>query len=321
MEAFDEYQTAIVDLFHHEMWLEQQRIERESVCFVHYTSAEVAMSIIQNECIWMRNAITMNDYSEIQYGTACLLKVYNDGGAGARLTSFLDSRFPGCSDRFESEFNSRKGMWQYETYLTSFSEHLPSENDYGRLSMWRAYGGHNGVALVLNNTPFTAVSDNLKAYSGPVSYQTEEEFGRSFNNFVDRLIAHRELLETLSEEYIISNLIFSLRSKMLMTKHPGFREEREWRIVYAPTYEESPAIQPSFTSIDGIPQQIYKIPLRHDPAAGLHHADIPSVLNRLIIGPSRQPVTLYNSFSTLLTNKGVSNVREKIALSSIPLRM
>ena len=33
--------------------------------FVHYTSAEAALRIIQNKRIWMRNVTAMSDYSEV----------------------------------------------------------------------------------------------------------------------------------------------------------------------------------------------------------------------------------------------------------------
>lgn len=35
------------------------------------------------------------------------------------------------------------------SYITCFSEHLESEDKYGRLSMWRGYGKGTGIALVL----------------------------------------------------------------------------------------------------------------------------------------------------------------------------
>jgi hypothetical protein len=40
--------------------------------FVHYTSAETALKIIQNEQVWMRKSLVMNDFMEIEYGLECL---------------------------------------------------------------------------------------------------------------------------------------------------------------------------------------------------------------------------------------------------------
>src|ERR1700693_3098635 len=40
----------------------------DSARFVHYTSAEAALSIIKSKRIWMRNAMSMADYREVQHG-------------------------------------------------------------------------------------------------------------------------------------------------------------------------------------------------------------------------------------------------------------
>ncbi len=36
--------------------------------FVHYTSAEAALSIIRSKRIWMRNTTCMSDYREVKHG-------------------------------------------------------------------------------------------------------------------------------------------------------------------------------------------------------------------------------------------------------------
>lgn len=44
--------------------------------FAHYTSAQVATDIIkapgEDRCLWLRNAMLMNDFSEIEYGQQLL---------------------------------------------------------------------------------------------------------------------------------------------------------------------------------------------------------------------------------------------------------
>jgi hypothetical protein len=47
-------------------------LEQSGSKFVHYTSAEAAVSIIDNNCLWLRNATLQNDFSEIQHGIDCL---------------------------------------------------------------------------------------------------------------------------------------------------------------------------------------------------------------------------------------------------------
>lgn len=76
----------------------------------------------------------------------------------------------------------------------------------------------------------------------------------------------------------------------------------------------------AYESIGGVPQSVYKIPLRDWPDEGLIGLAIPSFLNRLIIGPAQLPGTLYSTFHNLLTAAGVAEVGAKLCISDIPLR-
>jgi hypothetical protein len=128
---------------------EEARIEKSGEHFVHYTNAAVAFSILKNREIWMRNAGAMNDHSEIQHGEVCLNHALN-GEQGTRFNSMLNSIYPGMVDNIESNHRQLQNYIRENTFLTCVSEHKETENLTGRLSMWRAYGGDNGVALVIN---------------------------------------------------------------------------------------------------------------------------------------------------------------------------
>ena len=52
--------------------------------FVHYTSADAAISIIKNKRIWMRNTTCMSDYSEVQHGYKMLRSFFSDEANLAR---------------------------------------------------------------------------------------------------------------------------------------------------------------------------------------------------------------------------------------------
>ena len=86
-----------------------------------------------------------------------------------------------------------------------------------------------------------------------------------------------------------------LRFATLCTKHPGFAEEREWRVVYCPTLEQSPYLIKDIAVVRGVPQPIYKIPLKDIPEAGFAGA-IPAQLSRVIIGPTQYPLALAEAF-------------------------
>jgi len=310
----------IASLFFPDLWEAQQKIELTNGRFAHYTSASVAMSIIQEPFIWMRNAITMNDFSEVKHGKACIIPAFTDEGPGGRILKVLEDLFPGLAKDFLGAFNSWIPDFEQETFLMSLSEHEEDEDFLGRLSMWRAYGQGNGVALILKNTPFMAETNELKAMSAPVTYASPDQYLLKLTKIGNAISERRDEVAALGRDMVHNCLFQMLKVHMLCTKHPGFAEEKEWRVLYQPTFEKSPVIKAAFAVIEGIPQQIHKIPLANDPVNGLHSADIESILERIIIGPTKQPLTMYRAFVELLREAKITNPEERVVISEIPLR-
>jgi hypothetical protein len=207
-----------------------------------------------------------------------------------------------------------------DTYITCFSEHDNSEDLIGRLSMWRAYGQSTGVAIVINGGPFLRPTHALKAYSSPVAYLTPLEFEQQFDLLLDGIEGETDFLHATGEEMILTNIFSAFRSAILCTKHPGFHEEREWRVIYSPTFARSDRIATETVTIGGVPQPISKIPLRDVPDEGLRGLEIPSLVDRVIIGPTEYPNVIREAFLGALTNAGVPDAAQRIVVSDIPLR-
>ena len=145
--------------------------------FVHYTSAFAAKEIIKQKSVWMRNAAVMNDFLEVEHGHRCLEYAWNETRVGKNFSAAVDSIYPGMSKALRDDFDARRDERLSETYLISISEHgndLVNEDKYGRLSMWRAYGGTTNVALVMDNLPFLSESHATRAYTSPVLYTSVE---------------------------------------------------------------------------------------------------------------------------------------------------
>jgi len=286
--------------------------------FVHYTTAQAAASIIRNKEVWMRNALCMNDYSEVQHGLDCLVDAYRENGRPLKDT--LEGLFPGFCKEFEELFSSWMPALRHHTYITCVSEHQNDEDTVGRLSMWRAYGQTTGVAMVLYSAPFFADSDALNAYSRPIAYLSTDQFKREFRALVTGLAEGVELLRTLSREEVKNLLFNSFMFAGLCTKHPGYVEEKEYRVVHCPKLHPSTRLIKAVEIIGGAPQIVYKIPLQNIPDEGLTGVELPELLDRLIIGPTQHPLATYNAFVDLLNDAGVPNANEKVCVSDIPLR-
>jgi len=164
-------------------------------------------------------------------------------------------------------------------------------------------------------------TDELKAYSSPVLYLSVNDFKEYFKSIVEAMMQNAAMIEGMGRDTLREFLFILFKSSLLCTKHPGFKEEREWRIFYTPTQDRSPIINEDVCTVDGVPQGIFKIPLEHNPGNGLFHADVPSLIDRIIIGPTEYPVIIYNTLVAALEKAGVSDARKRIVVSDIPLRL
>lgn len=287
---------------------------------VHYTQAGVAMKIISSEEVWLRNTHCMSDYMEVEHGLQCLIEAYDASDGELGIENVLDSIYSGLSDELRELFNGWIPHIRSETYITCLSEHIDDEDILGRLSMWRAYGGSAGVAMVLRNSILENELQDIKAYTAPVCYWTKEELSIKFNNLVKRIHENTEFLKQSPKERLIYSLFFALRIFVLCTKHPGFSEEREWRVFYTPALDQSDIVKYCVEEINGIPQKVYKIPLKNNPDRKIVGLQVDEIIDRIIIGPTAYPSVLFDAFVDLLKRAGVEDAEEKVVISDIPLR-
>lgn len=184
--------------------------------------------------------------------------------------------------------------------------------------MWRAYGEATGVALVLNQSRLLTPSNVLSAWATPVAYLSDQEFRNEFERVIDNVNNEVDFIKN-QERDLIQNYVFNLFwFAAVSTKHPGFKEEKEWRVVYSPSIYHSVHLTKDIQVVHGTPQPVCKIPLKDVP--GLVGIEIPALFNRLIIGPTKYPLAIQEAFSSLLTEAGVQNSVGKVYMSEIPLR-
>lgn len=300
--------------------LARRAILQTGTRLVHYTTAEAAYRIIGGKQIWLRNAQMMNDFSEIQHGIHCLHQAWASPN-GLALQEVLNHIKQGLRDELAQLFDGHAEGLRTGTFITALSEHEDDEDELGRLSMWRAYGGRAGVALVLNNTAIAAETDEMHVFSSPVFYQDIPKFVEWFQGWAAALLdAQDKLLEMGADD--VRNWLFAMfRAFALCTKHPGFAEEREWRVFYSPTFEgESDWVEPSVEIIRGMPQHVMKLHLKDDPERGITGVSPVTLLNRVIIGPCDNPIQIRASIAAAMQQAEIQNPLEIMWMSLIPLR-
>lgn len=303
----------------------QQKALLAGTRFVHYTSASVGLQILRKKEVWLRNSQVMNDFSEVHHGEGCLQAAWGEDGLRQRLRNVLDDVEAGLFVELADRYKAWSHVRERQTFLISMSEHgdLAGEVDedrYGRLSMWRAYGGNTNVAFVLNNRAFLSPSDALPAYTSPVLYVDVDGFRSYFQSFVESLENNKEYLETLGAEPLLSSVFYAFHDTALSTKHPGFAEEREWRILYSPFLFGSDRLYSEVETVAGVPQKIFKLPLKDYPEEGLLGAEPLSLIDRIIIGPSQFPQSIFEAYASELENLGEPQPGKRIVISEIPIR-
>lgn len=289
--------------------------------FVHYTSAKNALSIIQSRFVWMRNARCMADYREIDHGFDALRRYFATPLYKGHFFTTLNNCIPGIADEAIALFDQWLNDARFNTYITSLSEHDNSEDRHGRLSMWRAFSRASpSVALVIKLPLILTAAQSLSLTLSPVAYYTDEELKAELFAVGQNVYGNNALVRSAGRDVVLNMIFAMLLSGILSLKHEGFKEEREWRVIYSPTRAASPLLTSTIETIDGVPQTIYKIPLSGPPPADLERYDIPHMLDRIIIGPTQYAVPITEAFATALADAGVPEPHFRIVWSGIPIR-
>lgn len=262
----------------------------------------------------------MNDYMEVQHGLDCLINAFTSENEGKRFKEMLNCIFPGIVDEVTKLFDSWIPAFRSDTFIVCVSEHLESDDRFGKLSMWRAYGGRNSVALVINSKSLFSEIDVFKAYTIPVEYIDSNEYGKQLDDLRMRMDAEKEYLLDIGKKAVLSYLFYKFKYIVICTKHPGFEEEREWRIVYTPKDKKSEYIKGVIETINNVPQEVHKLPLKDIPEKGYTGVTIPELIDRIIIGPNDQQLVIGDAFKKLLISCNCKEVEKKICYSGIPLR-
>ena len=292
--------------------------------FIYYTSATTGVEILKKQEIWMRSVSCMNDYREIEYGVSLFQMAFQDCNRRSRFEEILKICMGNdyTIERMMNELVIGREHLRNTVFITCVSEMEKRENadayekedKLGRLSMWRAYGRDTGAALVLKSK--SLLSDKFPGLNiSPVEYLTREEFTRKIDEILENVEAHRPDLKKVPLDVLGSYFVETILFAIISIKHPGFEEEREWRIVFQVPQGQVPTfLKKDSVSIGGTPQTIYKIPLVGDVIA------IPKLLDHIIIGPTDYPDTIKNVFIDELNNVGFVVDDKSVIASNIPLR-
>lgn len=292
----------------------------------HYTSLEVLEKIIQNNEIWFSNPLFMNDYQEMRFGIF----------EGARLLSLLGQEpdtltlvggaknLASISNGFQTALQNFDVNHSIDVYVFCLSEYDASTQPDGRLSMWRGYGANGQGAALVFNTRFLTITPGSPLFIAKVEYASESERK-------DWMTATFCLcLEVLSRAQITRESLFATGFHMfqltlfyaLLSKHPGFKEEQEWRLIYLPDRDVRGLLKDRRTYLrrgNAIePKLRFPIePLKLEPRQTW---TFDSILERIVLGPTHASPLAVNSARRMFQSLGKPEFANKIFVSGIPYR-
>jgi len=291
----------------------KEKAEEDGGCLVHYTSAQAAVQIIKSKKFWLRNHSFMNDTSEVKHGIGLLEKALEKDGGG-NLKKSLDQIRKDFSvlvmNKLKEYLNSP------EVFIGCFCVPKSDWKESGKLSMWRGYGGNCGVAFFLNLSAFTLEKSPFNLVTSPVEYLDVEGFSQRLGEISCSVDKNLKTLKGFPADRVANAAFGSLFALAVSTKHKGFREEEECRLLYFPKLFPSPVLEKmaEVEVIGAQPQLVYKVPLSGE-LGGVPFNDL---FGSLLIGPTSNPNEIKSTFEFLLKEAGVEE--PQVNLSNIPLR-
>jgi Protein of unknown function (DUF2971) len=291
----------------------------------HYTSINVLEKIMKNNEIWLSNPLFMNDLEEVRFGFYEGIRLFEQCENLTRSCK-TDHREIILRDAFNHYVEEFEDKHAFDTYVFCLSTHDP-KNTNGLLSMWRGYGGQgNGAALVFNTKFVDAPDENSPLILTRVHYASKEgrkawlkEKINQWCNLLEAAVIPDDKL------YVAAYSLFHLiKFFALKSKHDGFQEEQEWRIIYMPkpgrdltgVWKERCKFDYFMTTRGAEP----KLKLKIEPLDANQTWTFENIIDRIILGPCLSSHLAQRGIERMLKIVGKAEFQQKVCASDIPLR-
>ncbi len=288
----------------------------------HYTSIQTLEKIVTNNEIWFSNPMLMNDMEELRFGINEGDRLFHDHTV-LREACGSEKRYLELYTAFDVYYDKLDLEHAKDIYTFCLSEHDIGETD-GILSMWRGSGGNgNGAAIVLDTSKLAPIGESPFVFS-KVHYLSSEDRRSWIDAKINETAAIIRTHDIPDDKLYFAAYAFFERLKVfaLFTKHPGFKEEREWRIVYLPDRDKKKRIDPMLhyaVSDKGVePKLKFKIgPL--DGVTG-EELSLEALVDHIILGPSAASHLAVHGIRRMLEKSGRVELAKKLIASSTPFR-
>lgn len=308
-----------------ELWadLSNEETRPSTGQLAHYTSITTLESILQHNQIWLSNPLFMNDHEELRFGLRVAEQEFmiHDG---IRSACGRNENYELLVSNFHEKLRQISNEHAFDTYIACFSLHDPLEDRDGKLSMWRGYGGNgSGVALVFDTTAIKETNTNYLIWA-KVRYASRQQRTKWIKEKLDLFANLLSGFQLPPSEYwaAIDSLLERLKVFSIFTKHHGFREEQEWRLVYLRERDKNQMLTNMLSYAIG-PRGIEpKLKLDLLRLSQIVEQDLSpqNILNRLILGPSISSPLLQATVVRMLETLKLAGLSGKVSASETPYR-
>lgn len=199
----------------------------------HYSDLERIESIIKHQTLWFSHPLFMNDLEELKFGISEAHAAFfaHEGIERACKTPERYAKLRHYYDFINSRFAENDA---FDIYVFCLSEYDDVLHRDGLLSMWRGYGADGGGAAIVFDTTKLVANEDSPLIVARVDYKSGEERRQWIKDRLNQFAALLESLEIDDDQLHLAahNLFQRILIFALFTKHNGFLEEREWRVVY-----------------------------------------------------------------------------------------
>lgn len=292
---------------------------------VHYCTFETLAGMVSTEELWFSPPILMNDINEIVAGKQQIIQnaaYTRPVGAAMRV---LEQTAPSFWASVRVDFEEKFVSDMEHTFISCWSECVPTENSHDNLTMWRGYAREgNGVAVVADVSHF--VGGTFDIVSCPVFYETPEAFEeRAVQAVRAFLVDYLNIPEQdrITYEYLtvaaFSDLIFYLS---VSHKHPAFDAEKEWRFIWRrrPQFpSDLDQYVKAKVSAQGLIER-FCLPIDGRIETNVSTLDMREMITEVMVGPCDFQDAQVNGVRRLLESAGFDLDRVLVTASGIPFR-
>jgi hypothetical protein len=208
----------------------------------HYTNATGLLGILRGAKLWATDLRFLNDEQEADYALGQLRSALADMRNPA-----IDPNHPAHAraQDFGGVFAEYENLMLEELVSPKFPVYLACFCESGDLlSQWRAYGSDHGYAIEFDTAMLDSVVKGLDGY--PPSRMLERvHYGHEAAvSLVSTAIGEVSQDSNLGHLGVHAHyMALRLTALLARIKHPGFREEREWRLIAGFEYEDASLVR------------------------------------------------------------------------------